>query len=104
MLCFLRWLDDDCDGYVSQKDFCRVVLGMGQANEGTPFALWRLGEQWHAAAEALPVPFRSPAARGGWSRAAGLVASQGPDVAPPQVLKSSHRVDSLEKRVSTHEV
>ena len=25
MLCFLRWLDRDCDGYISDKDFSEMA-------------------------------------------------------------------------------
>jgi len=53
MLCFLRYLDDDCDGYVSQKDFTRVVLGKGEVKEICELEMKKLAERWVLAAEAL---------------------------------------------------
>jgi len=43
MVAFLRWLDQDCDGVVSQKEFCRLLTAKLQ--EITLADLRRLGEK-----------------------------------------------------------
>jgi len=50
MLCFLRTLDADCDGKVSEADFCQVVLG---GTEAALASVRDMDERWQAAALAL---------------------------------------------------
>ena len=56
MLCFLRWLDRDCDGYISEKDFsdaCNLAA--------TPDGMGAFVLRWEAAA----VKTEKPSLKGG---------------------------------------
>lgn len=47
MLCFLRLLDHDCDGCVSEEDFCQTMC---QGANATMACLMRIDERWHMSA------------------------------------------------------
>lgn len=50
MLCFLRLLDHDCDGLISEADYCKTML---EGLLATLDSVKDLNEKWHAAAVAL---------------------------------------------------
>jgi hypothetical protein len=67
ILCFLRWLDRDCDGYVSEKDFggaCVLACDV----ECAP----TLVQRWEAAAVKMDKPSLQGGARGVLDKLGGL--------------------------------
>lgn len=52
MLCFLRWLDNDCDGYICEKDFVHAVMH-GQHEAANGDAKSAIGDKWHKASLVL---------------------------------------------------
>ena len=64
MLCFLRWLDDDCDGLISCDDYCCAVLPGGR--EPSFSALAELNSRWHEATRA-PSCIDGDGHKNGWA-------------------------------------
>lgn len=52
MLCFLRWLDHDCDGYITESDFVHAVM-RGQQEAANGDAKSEISDKWHAASLVL---------------------------------------------------
>ena len=64
-LCFLRWLDQDCDGLVSADDYILAVLQPPQRQASQADLKTILSEKWHKASLALEsVRWREVAGRG----------------------------------------
>ncbi|KAL1515310.1 hypothetical protein AB1Y20_001942 [Prymnesium parvum] len=53
MFCFLRFLDEDCDGFISQRDFCRVVMAIGTNNHVSASEMELLRHRWLEAEQKL---------------------------------------------------
>ncbi|KAL3894399.1 MAG: hypothetical protein SGPRY_013820, partial [Prymnesium sp.] len=49
MLCFLRYLDCDCDGFISQRDFCLVMTGAVEHDVLSATSSEQMHSRWVAA-------------------------------------------------------
>ena len=80
MLCYMRWLDRDCDGYISEKDFGAVCNVMADP-DGPAIMLKR----WQAADVKVEKPSLKMGARGVLDKLGKLGGGLLPKVVEPKV-------------------